>query len=79
MRANNLLKLSRNLPMVVPWGGTAQRNQVREENHRDAASSESTDASNQEPPPNAALFRRQRLSVKPNITEGEKRAGKLAS
>ncbi|KAL3219371.1 hypothetical protein MRX96_050508 [Rhipicephalus microplus] len=27
MRANHLLKLSRNLPRVVPWSGTTPRNQ----------------------------------------------------
>ncbi|KAL3210000.1 hypothetical protein MRX96_037544 [Rhipicephalus microplus] len=46
---------------------------------RDAASTEPSDMSNQEPPPKAALLRRQRLAVKHNITEGEKRTGKPAS
>nr|XP_037284999.1 uncharacterized protein LOC119177918 [Rhipicephalus microplus] len=46
---------------------------------RDTTSTESSDMSNQEPPPKAALLRRQRLAVKHNITEGEKRTGKPAS
>ncbi|KAL3246128.1 hypothetical protein MRX96_057866 [Rhipicephalus microplus] len=46
---------------------------------RDAASTESSDVSNQEPPPKAALLRRQRVAVKHIITEGEKRVEKPAS
>ncbi|KAL3204001.1 hypothetical protein MRX96_053126 [Rhipicephalus microplus] len=77
MRVKHLLKLSRNLPRVVPWSGTTPRNQVREgKRPRDTTSTESSDMSNQEPPPKAALLRRQRLAVKHNITEGEKRTGK---
>ncbi|KAH7981834.1 uncharacterized protein LOC125756995 [Rhipicephalus sanguineus] len=43
---------------------------------RDAVLSEPNDASSQEPPAKAAVFRRQRLMVKPNVVEGEKRAAK---
>ncbi|KAL1484341.1 hypothetical protein MTO96_050052 [Rhipicephalus appendiculatus] len=43
---------------------------------RDAASSEPSDSSSQEPPAKAAVYRRQRLSIKPNVLEGEKRAVK---
>ncbi|XP_037505519.2 uncharacterized protein LOC119381835 [Rhipicephalus sanguineus] len=43
---------------------------------RDAVPSEPNDASSQEPPAKAAVFRRQRLMVKPNVVEGEKRPAK---